>query len=152
MVYIYLRLIVVSIIALILCIWDAFVCIVKQLVPYKYRIKKDVKGKNILITGSGSGLGKLTAKKFAKLGAHLILVDIDEKNNKQTQDEIIKDGGKAEVFKCDLSDRDEIYAVSDKVKYSIFYSFVMLLLHSYYVIVNLYSDNLKIMLLFMMNS
>jgi all-trans-retinol dehydrogenase (NAD+) len=116
MIAVYLKFLLSTIITLLLASYYGIISLVKQFVPYKYRIKKDVKGKNVLITGSGSGLGKLTAKKLAKLGAHLVLVDIDEKNNKQTQDEIIKDGGKAEVFKCDLSNRDEIYTVAEEIK------------------------------------
>jgi hypothetical protein len=40
--------------------------------------KKDVKNQVILITGSGHGLGRELALIFAKLGAKLALVDVNQ--------------------------------------------------------------------------
>ena len=64
---------------------------------------------------TGSGLGKSLSKKLAKLGATLVLWDIDEAANNQTQSEIERDGGKAYAFKCDLSKKDEIYKLALEV-------------------------------------
>jgi all-trans-retinol dehydrogenase (NAD+) len=88
--------------------------LLKLIVPYTYR-SKDVKGEIVLITGAGSGLGRLMAIKLAKLGAILVLIDVDEKSNKKTANEIVNDGGNAKAFTCDLSDRKAIYAVADEV-------------------------------------
>lgn len=63
----------------------------------------------------GSGLGKSLAKKFAKLGATLVLWDIDERANNQTRNEIRDSSGIAHAFKCDLSNREEIYRAAAKV-------------------------------------
>ena len=63
----------------------------------------------------GSGLGKSLSKKLAKLDATLILWDIDEAANNQTKSEIERDGGKAYSFKCDLTNRDEVYNVAREV-------------------------------------
>ena len=43
-------------------------------------------GKTILITGSAGGIGKATALECAKLGANLILTDINEEGLKATLD------------------------------------------------------------------
>ncbi|CAF1111790.1 unnamed protein product, partial [Brachionus calyciflorus] len=80
----------------------------KKCVPNKNRSKSD-KDPIVLITGSGSGIGKLIAIKFAELGAQCILVDIDQKSNNQTANEILNQNGKAKTFKCDLSNRKEVY-------------------------------------------
>ena len=88
--------------------------ILKQIVPYKYRCKS-VKDEICIVTGSGSGIGKLMSKKFAKLGARLILVDINQKDNEETANEILKEGGNAQAFTVDLSSREEIYKFADEV-------------------------------------
>ena len=45
---------------------------------------KDVQGEVILITGSGSGLGRGVAIKFAKLGAVVVGVDVNKAGNEET--------------------------------------------------------------------
>ena len=50
--------------------------------------RKSIRGKNVLITGSGHGLGRELALKFAQQGANLILVDINEQNNDKVRQEI----------------------------------------------------------------
>ena len=54
----------------------------------KLPFKKDVKNKHIFLTGAGSGLGRLMALKFAKLGAKLTLADINEQGLKETSQQI----------------------------------------------------------------
>lgn len=49
-----------------------------------------------------------------------MLWDIDENAIKQTKAEIEEDGGKAYAFKCDLSNREEIYRVAEEVYYLYF--------------------------------
>ena len=109
-----LRLIGQVVVTLILTVFYAIVCLVKQVVPYKYRCKS-IKGETVLITGTGSGLGKSLAKKMAKLDTRMILVDIDTKSNEQTAKEIIEAGGKAFTFTCDLSKKEDIYKISEEV-------------------------------------
>nr|XP_019566612.1 PREDICTED: short-chain dehydrogenase/reductase family 16C member 6-like [Rhinolophus sinicus] len=79
--------------------------------------KKDVAGEIVLITGAGSGLGRLMAIKFARLGAVLVLWDINEESNMETC-RLAKEKGGVKVFayKCDCSNRQEVYRVADRVK------------------------------------
>jgi len=37
-----------------------------------------IEGKVVVITGAGSGFGKLAAEKLAKMGAMIVLADINE--------------------------------------------------------------------------
>ena len=92
----YIKLILDTCIALALIFYASIVCLIKQIVPYKYR-SKSVKGQICLVTGSGSGIGKLMAKKFAKLGARMILIDVNERENNKTANEILIDGGNAQA-------------------------------------------------------
>lgn len=105
--------------ALYLVIKSSLSCIAKQIIPAKYR-SKSVKGEIVLITGSGSGIGKLMAKQFARLGARLILVDIDQVSNEKTANEILIEGGNAKTFTCDLSNRLDIYKLADDVSQPFF--------------------------------
>lgn len=91
---------------------------VRFLIPYKYR-SKDISGELALVTGAGSGIGKSLAKKLSKFGCTVICWDIDEKANEQTAIEIQKSGGKAYSFKCDLSKRENVYEVADRVKHEV---------------------------------
>ena len=53
------------------------------------------KNKIVLITGSGSGIGKAAALAFSKEGGTIIVSDINEINGLKTVSEIIKNNGKA---------------------------------------------------------
>lgn len=59
-----------------------------------------VSGQTVLITGSGSGLGRLMAFEFGKLGARLVLWDINEQGNKETLKELEAMG--VEVWTCNI--------------------------------------------------
>ena len=61
------------------------------------------KDKIVLITGSGSGIGKAAAIAFAKEGANLIVSDINKENGLNTVSEIINNNGKATFFEADVS-------------------------------------------------
>jgi len=115
------------IVTLCLLVYYSIIGLFRQIVPYTYR-SKDVKGEIVLITGAGSGLGKLMAKKLAKLGARLVLIDVDEKANQKTANEILNEGGNAKAFTCDLSDRKAIYVVADEVIQAILLDTKMILI------------------------
>lgn len=70
-----------------------------------------------MVTGSGSGIGRLTAFEFAKLGATVVLWDINEKGNEETKQKIEKGGGRAHAYVVDLSRREDIYKVADLVRH-----------------------------------
>ncbi|EDO39789.1 predicted protein [Nematostella vectensis] len=77
---------------------------------------KEVKGKIVLITGSGRGLGRLLAARFAKLGARLVLWDINEDLNHETAEVVEALGAEVHSYACDCTSREEIYATASRVK------------------------------------
>jgi NAD(P)-dependent dehydrogenase (short-subunit alcohol dehydrogenase family) len=63
-----------------------------------------LKGRNILITGGGTGLGRSMALRFAELGANLFLVARREEPLAQTASEIRAKGVTAGYAICDVRD------------------------------------------------
>ena len=71
------------------------------------------KDKIVLITGSGSGIGKAAALAFSKEGGTIIVSDINETNGLETVSEIIKNYGKAIFFKIDVSNFEMVKNLMD---------------------------------------
>jgi len=65
-------------------------------------------GKVAVVTGASSGIGFITAKKFAAAGAKVILVARTREKLEETQKIIQMAGGEAYVYPCDLNDMQAI--------------------------------------------
>lgn len=59
--------------------------------------------KRVVITGSGSGLGRALAFDFAKMGWKVLVNDIDIARAKETEKIVIDAGGQAIAVKCDVT-------------------------------------------------
>jgi NAD(P)-dependent dehydrogenase (short-subunit alcohol dehydrogenase family) len=68
----------------------------------------DLAGKNAVITGAGSGIGKSCAKVFAGQGAHVIILEIHEENGKRSAAEISSEGNLCHFILCDVSDQKQV--------------------------------------------
>lgn len=66
-----------------------------------------LKGKTAVITGGGSGIGQAIARTFARQGAEIVILDMNETGASQTVAEITGNGGKAVFYRCDVSDQAE---------------------------------------------
>ncbi|CAD6194497.1 unnamed protein product [Caenorhabditis auriculariae] len=78
--------------------------------------KKKVAGQVVVITGSGMGMGKEVAKKFAlRQGAKVCILDINEKEGLRTMEEITEAGGFAQFFRCDVSKANELEDVASRI-------------------------------------
>jgi NAD(P)-dependent dehydrogenase (short-subunit alcohol dehydrogenase family) len=68
-----------------------------------------LKGKNILITGGGTGLGRSMGEYFLELGANLIITSRKLDVLQQTADEMMgQKGGKVIPLVCDVRDIDQV--------------------------------------------
>ncbi|XP_056148843.1 epidermal retinol dehydrogenase 2-like [Lampris incognitus] len=99
---------------LLLSLWYSLESFVYLFLPSK---RKNVAGEVVLITGAGSGIGRLMAQEFAALGTVLVLWDINQDGMKETA-RLVKEGGAIRVhyYLCDCSDKAEVYRVADQVK------------------------------------
>lgn len=84
-------------------------------VPKRFKMK-DVTDELVLITGSGSGIGRLTAIKFAEKGANLVLWDINGNGIDETAKLVREKGTKAYTYSVDVTDREAVYKTASKVK------------------------------------
>lgn len=64
--------------------------------------------KTALVTGGGSGIGRAIATLFARQGAAVTILDLDEKGAAATTEEIKKAGGQANYFLCNVSDQQAV--------------------------------------------
>ncbi len=76
---------------------------------------KDLKGKVVLVTGAGRGMGELHARTFAREGARVVLTDVDEAAVKRAAQYIRDQGGEAHAYLADISDRSACFALERSV-------------------------------------
>ncbi len=65
----------------------------------------DLTGKSILVTGAASGIGRCVAVEASKLGANMILVDLNETGLQDTMAMMAE--GNHSTMKCDLTSSEE---------------------------------------------
>jgi len=75
-----------------------------------------LKNKLVLITGASSGIGRDTAKIFAKAGARVILIARNIENLNLVKEEIIQKGGKAYIYPLDISEIESVKKVANLIK------------------------------------
>ena len=79
---------------------------------YKSILRADAfAGRNIIVTGGGSGIGRCTAHELASLGAHVYLVGRKEEKLLAVQAEIREDGGQADFRVCDIREEESVKAM-----------------------------------------
>lgn len=112
--------------------------IVGLLVSFYYQLKsiflffipkclrfKDVSNDLVLITGGASGLGRLTAIKMAKLGAKVIIWDLNLAGLEETAKLIEElrskreNVGKCYCYQVDIGNRANVYATAERIKQEI---------------------------------
>ena len=67
-----------------------------------------LKGKSAAITGAGSGIGKDTAILFAKQGAVVHIIDLNEEATSAAVNEITANGGQAVAHICDVTNQQQV--------------------------------------------
>ncbi|AIK38403.1 3-oxoacyl-ACP reductase FabG [Bacillus pseudomycoides] len=64
-------------------------------------------GKTAVVTGAAQGIGKEIACTFAKLGAKVLISDVNEKKLKETAREFLDQGYEVSLYACDVSNQSE---------------------------------------------
>ena len=68
-----------------------------------------------VVTGAGSGIGRAIAAGYAREGARVVALDINQAAAAETAQEILNAGGKAESFALDVTKRDDCIAMAKQV-------------------------------------
>jgi NAD(P)-dependent dehydrogenase (short-subunit alcohol dehydrogenase family) len=72
-------------------------------------------GQIAFVTGAGSGIGRASARLFAREGAAVAVVDIDDGRGRAAAEEIRRDGGSAAFVETDVTDEAAVAAAAARV-------------------------------------
>jgi NAD(P)-dependent dehydrogenase (short-subunit alcohol dehydrogenase family) len=72
----------------------------------------DLRGKNAIVTGANTGIGRVTATELARAGARVWLACRSKEKTQPVLDEIAAASGKAEYIALDLSSLDSVRAAA----------------------------------------
>ena len=73
-------------------------------------------GKTAVITGGADGMGRSTSLMFAREGASVVILDIQEEAGAETVGQIENAGGSAHFFRTDVSKADQVDKAFDAIK------------------------------------
>src|SRR5262245_6625451 len=76
----------------------------------------DFINKSVVITGGGSGIGRAASILFAKQGAWVHLIELNEENAKQTMREVERSNGRVIAHICDVSSQRQVADVFKKIE------------------------------------
>lgn len=78
---------------------------------------KRLLGKNAIVTGANSGMGRATARALLGEGATVIMLCRNEKRGKEAYNELVKDGNsRTYLILCDLGDYESVRAFARQVR------------------------------------
>jgi 2-keto-3-deoxy-L-fuconate dehydrogenase len=73
-------------------------------------------GKTAIITGGGSGIGRSISTLFARQGASVYILELNQEAAAQTLNDINEQGGKASSFVSNVSNQEEVASVFDAIR------------------------------------
>lgn len=87
--------------------------IFKLILPQR---KKCVRGKLVLVTGGGQGLGRAISLKLAELGCNIAVADLNEEAAQSVAEEVKQKGVQSKGYKVDISKNEETRTLRQNIK------------------------------------
>lgn len=75
-----------------------------------------LENKTAVITGGSAGIGAATARLFARMGAEVIILDINQEEGEKTAAQIRQEGFKADFMICDVTCAADCIQMADAVR------------------------------------
>jgi NAD(P)-dependent dehydrogenase (short-subunit alcohol dehydrogenase family) len=75
----------------------------------------DFRGKVVVVTGGGSGIGQACCREFVKRSAAVAVVEYDVNAGRQTAEELRRGGGAIEFFGADISKESQVKATTSAI-------------------------------------
>src|SRR6266581_8141494 len=76
----------------------------------------ELKGQIAIVTGGGRGIGRAAALELARLGADVVIAELDQAGAKRTAEEVGALGRRAVVAQTDVTSRADLRAMVDRAK------------------------------------
>ena len=76
---------------------------------------KRFEDKTVVVTGGGGGIGGASCRRFAQEGARVAVLDLNPESAQATANAIQAEGGVAQAWRCDITDRSSVDAALAQV-------------------------------------
>jgi 2-keto-3-deoxy-L-fuconate dehydrogenase len=74
-----------------------------------------LENKSVIITGGGSGIGKAISLLFAKQGALVNIVELNQNAAEETVNQIVNEGGTAKAYACNVANQAMVIEVFQEI-------------------------------------
>jgi NAD(P)-dependent dehydrogenase (short-subunit alcohol dehydrogenase family) len=76
----------------------------------------ELQGQVAIVTGAGRGIGRATALELARMGADIVVAELDRSNAEDTASELRGLGRRALVVQTDVTSRDDLRAMVEQTR------------------------------------
>ena len=76
----------------------------------------ELQGQVAIVTGAGRGIGRATALELARMGADIVVAELDRANAEDTASELRGLGPRALVVQTDVTSRDDLRAMVEQTR------------------------------------
>jgi all-trans-retinol dehydrogenase (NAD+) len=99
-----------------LCVFLAIPLMWNALLKTIFVRRKCIRGKLVLVTGGGQGLGRAISLKLAEMGCDIAVADLNEETARSVAEEVKQKGVQAKGYKVDISKNDETRKLREDIK------------------------------------